>query len=229
MKILALDTSTDVASVAVLSEERLICENMVNYQRKHSEKLIPTLNLMMENSGLSYADIDYFAATVGPGSFTGLRIGLATAKGLAQAADKPIIPVSTLEALAYNLLYSKGLICPMLDARREQIYTALFRTDGTGRLTRVTADTAVAPMDFAAVIQEKRLPDEALYFLGDALGAYAGVMTEACGGRCVAPYDALGRGASTAACALSHVADAQDLRVVAPVYLRPSYAEEKKK
>lgn len=226
MKLLAIDTATRVAGAAVLSEERLICENIVDYKLKHSEKLMPTIALMLENSGLTYADIDVFAAATGPGSFTGLRIGLATVKGLAQACAKPVIAVSTLEALAYNLAYSDGLICPVLDARRNQVYTALFETDGSGRVARLTADSA---RSLEALQEILARTDRPVYLIGDGAAKFADALTSAADVRLVAPYQRMGHAGALAACALAHRDEARDLRDIAPVYLRPSYAEEKKK
>lgn len=229
MKILAVDASTNVAGCAVLSEEKLIAEDLVNYKLKHSEKLMPAISSVMASSGLAYGDLDALAVTVGPGSFTGLRIGIAAVKGICQASGKQVIPVSTLEALAYNLLYTKGIVCPLLDARRQQVYTALFRTDGNGNVQRLTEDCALEPEKLNALLADY---SETVYLLGDGVPAYGGLLMQDAGQEhprlVVKPYQALGHAASVAACAQDHPERMIDFHVLEPVYLRPSYAEEKK-
>ena len=143
MKILALDSSATVASVALCEDCRLLSEYTVNNGNTHSETLLPMIESMLAHFSLSASDIDLFAASSGPGSFTGVRIGAATVKGLAFASGKPCIGVSTLEAIAYNAIARKGLICPVMNARRSQVYTALFRSDGQ-TLTRLMPDSAMA-------------------------------------------------------------------------------------
>ncbi len=143
MKILALDSSATVASVALCDGERLLAEYTVNNGNTHSETLLPMVEAVLANFSLTAKDIDLFAASTGPGSFTGVRIGAATLKGLAFGSDKPCVGVSTLEALAYNLIAHKGLICPVMNARRSQVYAALFRSDGQ-TLERLMPDSAIA-------------------------------------------------------------------------------------
>lgn len=131
MKILALDTSTIACSAAVMDESKLYGELFTDFKLKHSEKLLVMCDSLLNNLRMDIDDIDCFAASCGPGSFTGIRIGMATAKGFAQAADKPIVCVSSIEALAYNTFYYGGLICPMLDAQRDQLYSGAYTSDGT--------------------------------------------------------------------------------------------------
>ena len=122
MKILALDTATVVATVAIADEEKLYSETTIHSKKKnHSERLMLLIEEVLKNSGLELKDVDLFSCTVGPGSFTGLRIAIATVKGLAQSLNKPVIPLSTLEALAYNLSFCKEIICPIIDAQRDQV------------------------------------------------------------------------------------------------------------
>ncbi len=143
MKILALDSSATVASVALCEDGGLLSEYTLNNKNTHSETLLPMIESMLSHFSLTPADIDLFAASAGPGSFTGVRIGAATLKGLAFASEKPCVEVSTLEALAYNAVCFEGLICPVMNARRSQVYTALFRSDGN-TLTRLMPDSAMA-------------------------------------------------------------------------------------
>lgn len=126
MKILALDSSGMVASVAIVEEENVLAEYTLNYKKTHSQTLLPMLDEIANQIDLDLDTIDAIAVAAGPGSFTGLRIGSATAKGLGLALDKPIIPVPTVDGLAYNLYGIESLICPLMDARRNQVYTGLY-------------------------------------------------------------------------------------------------------
>ena len=126
MKVLAVDTSTMVSTCAVLDDEKILGEYSLNQEVTHSENLVPMIKEMLDNLGLKASDIDLYGVATGPGSFTGLRIGIATVKSLAHVFDKPIVGVSTLEGLAFNLPY-KGIIVPMIDARRNRVYTGIYR------------------------------------------------------------------------------------------------------
>ncbi|WP_077369647.1 tRNA (adenosine(37)-N6)-threonylcarbamoyltransferase complex dimerization subunit type 1 TsaB [Anaerosalibacter sp. Marseille-P3206] len=126
MKVLAVDTSSVVATCAVVDEEKVLGEFTLNQDMTHSEKLIPMIKVVMDSLGLRPEDIDLFAAAVGPGSFTGLRIGLATIKGLAHVVDKPVLGISTLEALAFNIPWGDTII-PIMDARRDRVFTGIYR------------------------------------------------------------------------------------------------------
>jgi tRNA threonylcarbamoyladenosine biosynthesis protein TsaB len=130
MKILAIDTSTIACSAAVADENKLYGELFTDFKLKHSEKLLVLCDSLFANLRMEISDMDCFAVSCGPGSFTGLRIGLATAKGFAQALDKPIVCVSSVQSLAYNAFYYSGLICPMLDAQRDQLYAGVYTSDG---------------------------------------------------------------------------------------------------
>ena len=133
MRILALDSSGLVASVAVAEEEegtsdaRTVAEYTVNFKKTHSQTLLPMLDEVAKMIELDLHTVDAIAVAAGPGSFTGLRIGSATAKGLGLALHKPLIHIPTLEGLAYNLCGVSGLICPIMDARRGQVYTGIYQ------------------------------------------------------------------------------------------------------
>jgi len=154
MKILSLDSSATVASVAITEDEKLLGEFTLSCGNTHSETLLPMVESLLGSLSLTVADIDLFAASVGPGSFTGVRIGTATVKGLAFASNKPCVAVSTLHALAYNLVGSKGLICPVMNARRSQVYTALFSSDGES-LTRLMEDSPLTISELDSLLSEK--------------------------------------------------------------------------
>lgn len=129
MKILSLDSATESATCAILDDNRILGEITFNYKKQHSLVLMPMIDELFNNTGMSIRDIDGFVVSKGPGSFTGLRIGMSTIKGLSQGTKKPFISISTLDALAYNLAYTSGIICPILDALRDNVYTALYTFD----------------------------------------------------------------------------------------------------
>jgi tRNA threonylcarbamoyladenosine biosynthesis protein TsaB len=131
--------------MAIVDEERLIVEGFLQTRKTHSERLLPLVDLWLREAEISLDDIDGIAVTVGPGSFTGLRIGLATAKGLAQATGKAIMGIPTLDALAMNLTGVRGLICPILDARKSEVYSAVYISPEPCRLVRISEYLAVSP------------------------------------------------------------------------------------
>lgn len=126
MKLIGIDSSGLVASVAIMEDDKLVAEYTVNNKKTHSQTLLPMLEKIVQSTGLDMKEIDAIAIAAGPGSFTGLRIGSATAKGLGLALKKPIVPVSTVDALAYNMYGTDCLVCPIMDARRNQVYTGIY-------------------------------------------------------------------------------------------------------
>jgi tRNA threonylcarbamoyladenosine biosynthesis protein TsaB len=143
MLILALETSAISASCAVLEDEKVIAEYFVNNKLTHSKTIMPMVENMLKTAEVDMGDIDLFAVGAGPGSFTGVRIGIATLKGLAAPFDKPCVGVSTLEAMAQNLAGFNGIICSVMDARCEQVYNALFESDGK-QIKRLCEDRAIS-------------------------------------------------------------------------------------
>lgn len=142
MKILALDSSAVAASAAIVEDGKILGENYINVGLTHSQTLLPMVQSLLKCSGLTINDIDLLSITNGPGSFTGVRIGVAAVKGLAFDGDKPCAPVSTLEAIAYNLLGSDCIACAVMDARCNQVYNAVFDCSEEG-VTRLTEDAAI--------------------------------------------------------------------------------------
>ena len=130
MKILALDSSGLVASVAVMEDENMLAEYTMNYKKTHSQTLLPMLDEMAKMIDLDLNTVDAIAVAGGPGSFTGLRIGSATAKGLGLALKKPLISIPTVDGLAYNLCGTEKIVCPLMDARRNQVYTGIYEFEG---------------------------------------------------------------------------------------------------
>ncbi len=178
---LAFDSAAKVASVAVLKEEAVLGCYSIDNGRTQSELLLPMAEDLLKSLKLGFADVDLLACTTGPGSFTGVRIGAAVIKGLAFGRNTPCVGVSTLESLAYNLLGLKGLIIPVMDARRGQFYTAAFRCDGDS-IERLTEDSALSCDELASVILSSG--ESCVYLVGDgykiakeALSSH-GVVTE---------------------------------------------------
>lgn len=163
MKILALESSATAASVALCEDETLVAQAFQNTGLTHSQTLLPMTEGLLADCGLKAADLDLIAVAAGPGSFTGLRIGVATAKGLAWAAQLPCAGCSTLEAMAWNLAGFSGQICAAMDARRHQVYNARFRVDGE-RPHRLTEDRAIA---LAGLMEELRGTETPQLVVGD--------------------------------------------------------------
>ena len=166
MRILALDSSGLVASVAIVEEEQTVAEYTVNYKKTHSQTLLPMLDEIVKMTDMGLQSIDAIAVAGGPGSFTGLRIGSATAKGLGLALNKPLIHIPTLEGMAYNLYGSSAVICPIMDARRKQVYTGIYRFE-EGELKVLEDQTAIAVDE---LIQKLNEMGEEVVFLGDGAG-----------------------------------------------------------
>jgi tRNA threonylcarbamoyladenosine biosynthesis protein TsaB len=164
---LAIDTSTTTATVALLQNSETVVEIFVNLGKNHSCVLLPLIEQICKMTNMPIDEIDLFVCTVGPGSFTGIRIGLSTVKGFALATGKPVVGVSTLEALAMNLSGSDFVVCPMLDARKNQIYSALYRTDGNTAPKMMREETVTEINFFLQSINEN------VIFLGDGAGKYA--------------------------------------------------------
>lgn len=169
MKILALESSGLVASVAVMEDDNLLGEYTMNYKKTHSQTLLPMLQALAEMIELDLNTVDAIAVSKGPGSFTGLRIGSATAKGLGLALNKPIIPVPTIDALAYNLWGTNKLICPLMDARRQQTYTGLYRFENEN-LHAIVEQCAV---DIGKIIEQVNEAGQEVVFLGDGVPVFA--------------------------------------------------------
>lgn len=167
MKILALDSSGLVASVAVVTEEKVIGEFTVNNKKTHSQTLLPMVDEVIKIIDMEIEEFDAIAVAGGPGSFTGLRIGASTAKGLALVLNIPIINVPTVDALAYNFYGTDKIICPMMDARRNQVYTGLYQWID-GNFTVLRSQFAIEVEELAVILNEY---DQEILFLGDGVEA----------------------------------------------------------
>lgn len=174
MKLLSLDSSGLVASVAIVTEEAVLAEYSVNYKKTHSQTLLPMLDEIVKMLEMDLSEVDGIAISAGPGSFTGLRIGSATGKGLGLALGKPIIPVPTLDGLAYNMAWSDKLICPMMDARRNQVYTGLYEFD-QDKLINKLKQKAIA---IEEIIDEINQIGRSVIYLGDGTSVYESIIKE---------------------------------------------------
>ena len=181
MKILALDSSGHVASVAIVSDDDLIGEYTVNYKKTHSQTLLPMLDEVAKMVELDLSTIDVIAVSAGPGSFTGLRIGSATAKGLALALNKEIVSVPTVDALAYNMWGCRDLVCPLMDARRNQAYTGLYRFSD-GKMDTLIKQCVV---QIDEIIDKINKEGQKVIFLGDGVPVFKEYIRE----NITVPYD----------------------------------------
>ena len=163
MKILAFDSTAKVASVAVTEGDRALLSYSIDNGLTQSELLLPMAESALKALRLDFSDIDAYAVTVGPGSFTGVRIGVSLVKGLAFSKGVPCVPISTLEALSENLRGAEGIIAPVMDARRSQVYTAIFESDGN-KITRLTEDMAIP---IAELYERLKTYGKKAYLVGD--------------------------------------------------------------
>ena len=163
MKILAVDTTAKTATAALTEDERLLGLTVLNTPNTHSVTLLPMIDGILKGAAITVGDVELFVCSAGPGSFTGVRIGTAAVKGLAYSDKKPCVGVSALEALALNVTAEDGVICPVMDARRNQLYNALFVHEG-GSLKRLTPDRVITAQELAA---ELKVTEKKIYLTGD--------------------------------------------------------------
>lgn len=174
MKILAIEASGQTAGCALLDEDILAADYNIQFKKTHSQSLMPMLDEIRKMIRLDMNTVDAIAVTAGPGSFTGLRIGAATAKGLGLALDIPLIGISTLEAIAYNMAGAQGLICPIMDARRQQVYNAVYRWNSREEdLDEVKAQKPVDIRELIAFLNDRGEP---VTFLGDGVPVYRNII-----------------------------------------------------
>ncbi len=155
--ILGIDTSSDFSSVALVDETGVQALQVCRSLAGHQENLIPQIDSLFKSSSIDFSQIKALAIAVGPGSFTGLRIGIATAKSLAYIQNYPLIAISTLDALAANFVFPNFQICPMIDNKKGQVYTALYRFTKKGKLIRLSSDQAIEPGMFIKKIKNKTI------------------------------------------------------------------------
>lgn len=228
MKILAIDTSATAASAALCDENKIIGEFFINTKLTHSRTLMPMVESLLANTNVQTSDITAVAVNCGPGSFTGVRIGVAAAKGLAFADDLPCIEVSTLESLAYNMQFAKGIICTVMDARCSQVYNALFKCDGV-KPERLCEDRALS---IAELSEELKGYDERIILVGDGAELCYNAMKELLPNVELAPMTVrFQRASSTALIALEKFNNNEVLSAaeIMPMYLRLPQAQRELK
>jgi len=226
MLVLGVETSTMQGGAALVGDDGLCSEFTLNVEATHSERLLPTIDRMLRDAGVGLDALSGLAVSIGPGSFTGLRIGLSTVKGLAYATGLPVVSVPTLEALACTVTFARQQICPVLDARKQEVYAALFRCE-RGELVRLMEDAALPPEALCGKIHRPTI------FLGDGLAVYGELFRRLLGERLLVPPPP-GRGARPAWVAelgrqrlLRGERDPIDALV--PRYLRPCEAEVRRR
>jgi len=222
MYILGIETSTMTGSVAIITEQQLIVEQTINAKITHAERLITTIDDTLRAASLAIRELDGIAVSAGPGSFTGLRIGVTTAKSLAYSLRKPIVAVSSLDALASQFLHSNLLICPMLDARKKEVYSACYRNSGS-TVKRISEYAVLTPANLLKGIHEPTL------FLGDGVLPYRRLIESAVGEFAIFADAAhlLPRGSLVAklGCDRLSAGEQDDCLPLTPFYLRQSDAE----
>lgn len=228
MKILAIESSAGPASCVVLEDGQILASSVIHTGLTHSQTLIPMVDAMLRNAGIAFSSIDLLAAAAGPGSFTGIRIGVAAVKGLAFAQDKPCIGVSTLAAMARTVqgLPFTGTVCPVMDARCHQVYTALFDCS-EGKFTRMTEDQAISITDLGEKLVNLK---KTVLFIGDGAEICYNMLASRVPGVRLAPahlrYQNAAGVAMEAAASAEQAVSAAELM---PVYLRLPQAERELK
>lgn len=227
MRILAVETATLLGSIALADDSGVLAEIQSPEGMAHARWLMPAVESLFRQTGLSPQEIDGLAVSAGPGSFTGLRIGLSTVKGLALGTGKPVVAVPTLDALARSVPRCRRLLCPILDARKKEVYAAFFRPDEDGRPARRSDDLVLPPDRLAGRI------DEPVLFIGSGIEPYRPLLSAALGRTALfaskrfhAP-----RAGAVAELALLRLAEGRPdaMETLEPRYVRPSEAEVKKR
>ena len=229
MKILALESTAVAGSAALVEDEKVLGEFYCNTALTHSQTLMPMVEQLLACTRTALEDVDLFAVTAGPGSFTGVRIGVSSVKGMAMALEKPCCAVSTLEAMACGASMVEGLVCALMDARCGQVYTALFRVSG-GRVERLTKDSAVSAAEAAAACAA--WPGEKLYLAGDGAALCAPRPEFRALDAVLLPEPVRyqrASGAARAALAMAGRGEVLSADRLAPIYLRVPQAERELK
>lgn len=226
MKILAVDTSANTATVCITEDDKLLSEEIVNYKKTHSQTLMPMIDRALKNCGTDISEIDIFAVANGPGSFTGLRIGVSAVKGMAHALDKPVIEVSTLEGMAYNIFMCSDIICPIMDARRSQVYNGVYTWEN-GIFSELTPPRAVSVQE---CVEDVKRYGKRVIFLGDGVPVYGEYIKEQLGEKAVfaPPSCNAQRASALASIAMGKLEDKKSCYEVMPFYLRKPQAERER-
>ncbi|MBI4651006.1 tRNA (adenosine(37)-N6)-threonylcarbamoyltransferase complex dimerization subunit type 1 TsaB [Candidatus Desantisbacteria bacterium] len=201
MWILGIETSTRTGSLALLNNEKIVSEFTLNTDAKYSSLLMPMLDMILKFSKITAKDINAAVVSIGPGSFTGLRIGISTAYGLAEALEIPVIGIPTLEVLAYNLFDVHGLICPILSARKGEVYAAVYRSDvnksektslnrkkikdNSTMLKELFSSTAIKIENFIPILEQYSCAGENIFFVGEGADAFNEILYDSLGEKAI--------------------------------------------
>jgi tRNA threonylcarbamoyladenosine biosynthesis protein TsaB len=228
MRVLAIETSSPLLSVALGDSDRIIAESNTVMPRGTMSEILPTIESLLENAGLTKNDIEVIVVGLGPGSYTGLRIGVVTAKSLAQALGVPVIGIPSMDAIAYHNIRKDVLVCPVVDAKRQEVYTAMYCMD-TQKLKRLEEFRVVSPFELAKTLRIEEF--NKVLLTGDGVGAYGKEMAEL-----VEDYAEFAeeemwwpRAADLISVAFFRIREKQfdDIEALSPIYVRKSQAEEK--
>lgn len=224
MKILSLDTATECATCAIMEDDKLLGETIINFKKQHSVILSPMISDLLDNIQMNIQDLDGFVVSKGPGSFTGLRIGWSAVKAFCQGTNKPFVSVSSLDALAYNLAYANGIICPIMDALRGNVYTCMYKFEND-RLTPLMEHSILSLTELIDILKNYT---ENIYFIGDAIEKNKVLLKNELTNVTFAPTHLnLVRASALGELGLKLLAQGihDDLYSSAPVYLRKPQAE----
>ncbi len=221
MKIFAVDTSSGVASAAVCDGDKLVCEVTVNNKLTHSQTLMPIIDEVFARSGIAPDEIDLFAVAEGPGSFTGLRIGITTVKALAHAVNKQIAGVNTLEAMCFNIPFCPHIISPVMDARRGEVYNAFYRFE-KGVLKEICPPRA---LPLSECLKELKGMSEETVFLGDAVPVYKDIIKAELGDMAHFAPQNVNMQKASGVLEAAKSKNPQNYYEITPKYLRKSQAE----
>jgi len=216
--VLGIETATSVASIAIAGKDAVLSECMINEKRMHSINLLPMIENTFKSAGIEPAQLDGIAVSIGPGSFTGLRIGIAVAKMLSCVWNIPIAPVSILQAMAYQLYGCKDMICPMISARRNEVYTAVYTTD-KGQMVNIQDPVAVSIEQIASILNDKK---GNVVFLGDAIELYRHYLINTISDKIEFEFNTVIK-PSAASIALLGTVELKQGRGVLSVNLKPEY------
>lgn len=224
MKILSFDSATESATCALIEDEKLLGEITFNYKKQHSVLIMTMIDTLLHNSNTDITEVDGFIISKGPGSFTGLRIGMATFKGICNGLNKPLLGISSLDALAYNLAYTDGIICPILDALRGNVYTSIYKFD-KNTLVKLEDYSAIAVEDLIEKLKEY---NSKVTFIGDGVYKHRETISVNLPLSCFAPTHLNVVKASSLGelgYNLLKEGSAENIYTLAPLYIRKPQAE----
>lgn len=224
MLVLCIDSSSVTATCALVKDDQILCEINLNSKREHSALVMDLIDELLTSYKLTISDVDAFAISEGPGSFTGLRIGMATIKGLAYSTKKPCISLSTLDSLAYNAIIFDGIICPIIDALRDNVYSNLYR-NVNGKLTSISESACIS---LEELIEDLNKRDEKVMFVGDGVTKHRARLLEEVPNAIFAPLNCLYPKASSLgelALIKLNAGITSPINEFNPVYLKKTQAE----